>query len=112
MDLQLTQDETILGIIALVRDINLAMLKVDGDGFTVDFAPLSGRADLCGDEQLLVKLRAANEGSSHSIALNDSEALRLARLLEKLEALSTWPEDVMAMSRSLRSRLAADHKGT
>jgi hypothetical protein len=106
--IQFTGDEIVLAIIALVRAIDPRMLKSDADGFTVDFTPLEGKKDLSSDEHLLVKLRAATENNSESVDLADSESELLATRLQWLEASGKWPEDVLTMSRSLRSRL----KGT
>ena len=105
MILQLTGDEAVLAIIALVRAINPKMLKSDPEGFTVDFTPLEGKADLSADELLLIKLRMGSEENSDSIELADDEARLLASRLERLELMGTWPADVMTMSRSLRFRL-------
>jgi hypothetical protein len=103
--LQLTGDEAVLAIIALVRAIDPKMLKMDGDGFTVDFTQLAAKNELSDDEQLLIKLRVGTEETSDSLELTDAEAQRLASRLERLELSGTWPEDVVTMSRSLRSRL-------
>jgi hypothetical protein len=103
--LQLTGDEAVLAIIALVRAINPKMLKSDPDGFTVDFVPLEGKTDLSADELLLVKLRIGTEENTDSLELTDPEAKLLAARLERLELMGTWPADVMTMSRTLRSRL-------
>ncbi len=103
--LQLTGDEAVLAIIALVRAINPRMLKSDADGFTVDFTPLEGKKELSADEQLLIKLRVGTEENSDSLDLTDAEAQQLAARLERLEFSGNWPADVLTMSRSLRSRL-------
>ncbi len=105
MVLQLTSDEAVLAIIALVRAINPRMLKQDTDGFTVDFAPLEGKKDLSPDELLLIKVRVGTEDNSDSLDLTQAEAQLLASRLERLELLGTWPEDVVNLGRSLRSRL-------
>jgi hypothetical protein len=107
MVLELTGDELLLIIIGLVRRINPAMLKAEGDGFSVDFSPLAGKADLSSDEQLLVKLRTTAESEAVSIDLNASEARRLGNSLERLDTLQKWPADVLDMSRALRSKLSA-----
>lgn len=107
MVLQLTGDEAVLAIIALVRAINPRMLKQDTDGFTVDFTSLEGKEALSPDELLLIKVRLGTEGNSDSVELADAEAQLLASRLERLESSGTWPEDVVTMSRSLRSRLTS-----
>lgn len=107
MLLQLTSDEAVLAIIALVRAINPRMLKQDTEGFTVDFTPLEGKKDLSADELLLIKVRMGTEGNSDSLDLTDAEAQLLASRLKRLESSGTWPEDVVTMSRSLCSRLSA-----
>jgi hypothetical protein len=103
--LQLTGDEAVLAIIALVRAINPKMLKSDADGFTVDFTPLEGKRDLSPDESLLVKLRMGTEENTGSLEITNAESQLLAARLERLELMGTWPTDVMTMSRALRSRL-------
>ncbi len=105
MLLQLTSDEAVLAIIALVRAIDPRMLKSDTDGFTVDFTSLEGKQALSADEQLLIKLRIGTESNSDSLELADAEAQLLAARLERLEKSGNWPTDVVTMSRSLRSRL-------
>ena len=108
MNLRFNQDELILLIVALVRAIDPAMLTAEGDGFSVDFDRLSAKTDFSSDETLLLRLREAGEGTPSTMTLTSSEAQRLAELLNRLEILRSWPADVMAMSRSLRSRLSAD----
>jgi hypothetical protein len=41
------------------------------------------------------------------LELETKEAARLAATLARLETLKQWPDDVLAMSRSLRTRLAS-----
>jgi hypothetical protein len=106
MILELNSDEMLLVIIGIVRKINPAMLKAEGDGFTVDFTPLQNKSELSSDEQLLVKLRAASESESPSVNLDALEARRLGASLERLERLQKWPADVIDMSRELRSKLS------
>lgn len=106
MTLELNSDEMLLVIIGIVRKINPAMLKAEGDGFTVDFTPLLNKTDLSSDEQLLVKLRAAAESEAPSVSLDALEARQLSTSLERLERLQQWPADVINMSRELRSKLS------
>jgi hypothetical protein len=106
MTLELNSDELLIVIIALVRRINPAMLKAEGDGFTVDFSPMMGKEELSSDEQLLVRLRTAAEAESASLELDADEASRLSASLERLEKLQKWPADVLDMSRGLRSKLS------
>jgi hypothetical protein len=86
------------------------MLRQEGDGFSVDFEPLSKKEKLTADERLLLRMRAAMEApgepSALVLELEAGEGPRLAATLAKLEALQQWPADVLEMSRSLRSRLA------
>jgi|CZKC01.1.fsa_nt_gi hypothetical protein len=106
MIFDLNSDELLLVIIGIVRRINPAMLKAEGDGFTVDFTPLQGKKELSSDEELLVKLRAAAEAESTSVNLEASEARQLSTSLERLEKIQNWPADVLDMSRALRSKLS------
>jgi len=106
MILELNSDELLIVIIGLVRRINPAMLKAEGDGFTVDFSPMVGKEVLSSDEKLLVKLRAAAEAGNASLELDADEASRLSTSLERLERIQKWPADVLDMSRGLRSRLS------
>ena len=106
MIFHLNSDELLLVIIGIVRRINPAMLKAEGDGFTVDFTPLQEKKELSSDEELLVKLRAAAEAESTSVNLEASEARQLSTSLERLEKIQNWPADVLDMSRALRSKLS------
>jgi len=106
MIVELTSDELLLAMIGLVRAINPAMLKADGDGFMFDFTPLAGREPSPGDELLLAKLRGAAETQVGSLEIAGNEARRLGALLQRLEQLKNWPADVVDMSRTLRSKLA------
>jgi hypothetical protein len=107
LKVELTGDELILALIALVRAINPKMLVADGDGFTLDFTPLVGKESLSSDEQLLIKLRTAAETEEPSFNLSSAEANRIASTMERLETLQQWPEDVLKMSRAVRVRLLA-----
>jgi hypothetical protein len=106
MILELSGDELLLVIIGLVRRINPAMLKSEGDGFSVDFTPMIGKEKLSSDEELLVKLRTAAEAESGSLELEADEAQTLSASLERLEKIQKWPSDVLDMSRALRSKLS------
>jgi hypothetical protein len=106
MILELSGDELLLVIIGLVRKINPAMLKSEGDGFSVDFTPMIGKEKLSSDEELLVKLRTAAEAESGSLELDAEEAQTLSASLDRLEKIQKWPADVLDMSRTLRSKLS------
>jgi|ERR1039457_179536 hypothetical protein len=106
MILELNSDEMLLVIISIVRKINPAMLKAEGDGFTVDFTPLQDKTELSSDEQLLTKLRHAAESEAATVELDAREARQLSASLERLERLQKWPADVINMSRELRSKLS------
>jgi hypothetical protein len=106
MILELTSDELLLVIIGLVRKINPAMLKAEGDGFSVDFTPMLGKEEFSNDEELLIKLRTAAEAESASLELDADEARTLSMSLERLEKIQKWPADVLDMSRGLRSKLS------
>ena len=105
-----TNDELILVLISLVRATHPRMLRQEGDGFSVDFEPLSKKTKLTADERLLLRMRAAmetrGEPSALVLELEEKEGPRLAATLAQLEALQQWPADVLEMSRSLRARLA------
>ena len=106
MILELSGDELLLVIIGLVRKINPAMLKAEGDGFSVDFTPMIGKEMFSSDEELLIKLRTAAEAESASLEVDADEALTLSASLERLEKIQKWPVDVLDMSRALRSKLS------
>lgn len=105
-----TNDELILVLISLVRATRPSMLRPDGDGFSLDFEPLTKKKKLSADERLLLRMREVMEGSGDPSALvlqlEEKEGPRLAATLARLESLQQWPEDVLAMSRALRARLA------
>jgi len=104
--LELSGDELVLVIVALVRAVNPAMLKAEKGDFTVDFTPLQDKKTYSSDEQLLIKLRVAAESEATKLDLQSNESQRLAACLERLETLQSWPADVLKMSRSLRARLS------
>ncbi|HJY88172.1 MAG TPA: hypothetical protein VKE24_15160 [Candidatus Acidoferrales bacterium] len=97
-------------MVSLVSATNPALLRRGADGFTVDFESLEKKQGLNADEQLLLKFRSALEGaaaaSSYDLELLGGEGLRLAGILERVEALQPWSLDVLEMSRQLRARLA------
>jgi hypothetical protein len=105
-----TNDELILVLIGLVRATRPSMLRPDGDGFSVDFEPLTKKKQLTPDERLLLRMREVMEGATDQSALvlqlEAKEGPRLAAALMKLEALQQWPADVLEMSRAIRARLA------
>jgi hypothetical protein len=110
-----TNDELILALISLVRATRPSMLKQEADGFSVDFESLQGKKNLDDDERLLIKMRtvlespaeSATEAQLLSMDLNIKERHRLTGTLKRLEALQPWPDDVLSMSRDIRSRLDA-----
>ena len=98
-------------MISLIRAVDPQMLQQGPDGFSVDFEKIEKKqSPLTPDEILLLKLRAGLEGAGDagrfSLDLVIAEGQRLAGTLERLEALQTWPPDVLALSRGIRSRLA------
>jgi len=120
-----TSDELILALVSLVRATRPGMLRQEADGFSVDFEAIA-RSKTPGDaDRLLLKMGAVmgsstpypaeNPNSSVSLDLDAAEARKIADALAKLERLQVWPEDVMDMSRALRTRLTshpgADSKG-
>ena len=128
MRIEFTTDELILALVSVVRAIDPSMLRQGAEGFEVDFQALEAKKEFSPDENLLLKLRAALEGSAgpapspsqasqsevgpgegaatHALDLAAAEARRLGETLERLESLQPWPADVLAMSRNLRGRLA------
>ena len=50
---------------------------------------------------------AAAADGAVSLDIGTAEAGQIAAALSKLEQLQAWPEDVLAMSRALRARLAS-----
>lgn len=115
-----TSDELFLVLIGLVRATRPAMLRQDADGFTVDFEAIAHSKTPAPADRLLLKIGALmeqSEGESHkdpagnssrSLQLDPDEAQQIADALAKLERIGAWPQDVMAMSRALRARLAGD----
>ena len=128
MRIDFSSDELILALVSMVRAIDPGMLRQGAEGFEVDFQALEAKKEFSPDENLLLKLRAALEGSvgpvpspsqasqgavepgkgpaTHALELAAGEARRLVETLERLESLQHWPADVLAMSRNLRARLA------
>jgi hypothetical protein len=114
-----TNDELILTLVSLVRASRPAMLRQDADGFTVDFEAIARNKAPRAADRLLLKIGALMQdpaedslrgpgSSSRSLELDPAEARQIAEALAKLELLQAWPEDVMKMSRALRSRLDGD----
>jgi hypothetical protein len=102
--------ELILLLISLIRATYPAMLKKQGEGFTVAFDAVEAKAgSLTGDDRLLLKFRDVlggnPEGESYRLALTVKESARLVATLDQLESLQTWAPDVLAMIQSLRQRL-------
>ena len=111
MRVEFTNDELILTLVSLIRAVDHRLLRQGPDGFTVDFATLEGKEDPTPDERLLLRLRGAldssGEQNSYGLELSAPERQRLAETLERLDRLQTWPEDVLAMSTGLQTRLLA-----
>ena len=128
MRIEFSSDELILALVSMVRAIDPGMLRQGAEGFEVDFEALDAKKEFSPDENLLLKLRAALEGSAdpapsptqaspgeaepgkgaatHALELAAAEARRLVETLERLESLQPWPADVLAMGRNLRACLA------
>ena len=111
MRVEFSNDELILTLVSLIRAVDHRLLKQGPDGFSVDFGSLEGKKVLTEDERLLLRLRGAldssGERSSYGLELSSTERQRLAETLERLDRLQTWPEDVLAMSTGLQTRLLA-----
>ena len=105
-----THDELILVMIGLVRATHPSMLRSEADGFSVDFKLLDQKKVLDDDERLLFKVRAVLdspvEEPSRMLHLDEGESKRVVSAIAKLQRLQSWPQDVVAMCNSIRSRLA------
>jgi len=123
-----TSDELFLALVSLVRATRPSMLRQDAEGFSIDFEAIAAAKSPLDSDRLLLKLGAAMQGPPPqeetgipapgqgstpppdgvvSLDVTASEARQLAGALAKLEQLQAWPEDVLAMSRALRARLAS-----
>ncbi len=102
----------ILALMSLVRITHPSMLRQDADGFTVDFGAIDGKPERNDSERLLLKLRPVIESAGDDaplvVSFNSMESQLLCDALERLEATKTWPNDVVALSHSLRTRLMAE----
>jgi hypothetical protein len=115
-----TSDELFLVLISLVRATRPAMLRQDAEGFTVDFEAIAHSKTPAPADRLLLKIGELMQkpeqdsqkdtagNSSRSLELDAAEARQVADALAKLERLGAWPQDVMEMSRALRTRLTGD----
>ncbi|MBI1749747.1 MAG: hypothetical protein HY234_03150 [Acidobacteria bacterium] len=101
----------ILTLVSLIRAVDPRLLHHGPEGFTLDFGSLERKEDLSANERLLLRLRgaldSASEQNSYGLELSAVERQRLAETLERLDRLQTWPEDVLAMSTGLQTRLLA-----
>jgi hypothetical protein len=108
---EFNNDELILTLVSLIRAVDPKLLRHGKDGFTLDFGSLERKEDPSADERLLLRLRgaldSASEQNSYGLELSAIERQRLAETLERLDRLQTWPEDVLAMSTGLQTRLLA-----
>jgi len=106
---EFNNDELILTLVSLIRAVDPRLLHHGPDGFTVDFDSLEHKEVLSPDERLLLRLRgaldASGEQTSYGLELSAVERQRLAETLERLDRLQTWPEDVLALSSGLQTRL-------
>src|ERR1700739_3307289 len=113
-----SSDELILALVSLVRATRPGMLRQEADGFRLDFEA-SARSETPGSaDRLLLKMGAVmesstpypaeNPDSSVSLDLDAAEARQIADALAQLELLQAWPQDVVEMSRALRTRLLSD----
>ena len=111
MRVEFNNDELILTLVSLIRAVDPKLLRHDGDGFTLDFGSLERKEDPSSDERLLLRLRGAldstNVQNTYGLELSGAERQRLAETLERLDRLQTWPQDVLAMSTGLQTRLLA-----
>lgn len=107
-----SNDELILTLVSLIRATDPRMLRQGPDGFEVSLAPLERKTALNPDEQLLLKLHnafsAVDAEGNCAVELTQAESQRLAVTLQRLEGLQPWPEDVLALCRGVRARLAGN----
>lgn len=113
-----SSDELILALVSLVRATRPGMLRQEADGFSVDFEAIARSETRGSADRLLLKMGAVmgsstpypaeNPDSAVSLDLDAAEARQIADALAKLELLQAWPQDVMEMSRALRTRLVSD----
>jgi hypothetical protein len=107
--LEFTADETFLALVSMIQVTRPGLLRPAGDGFDVDVSPLLGQKELTDDERLVLRLygvlSAAADAHSFSLDLTTAESERLSRALACVETSRQWPEDAIALSRALRSRL-------
>lgn len=97
-------------LISLIRATYPAMLRKQGEGFSVDFDALEAKTgSLTDDDRLLLKFRdvlgANPEGEIYRLVLTAKETSRLVATLGQLETLHAWAPEILEMSQSLRQRL-------
>ena len=111
MRVEFSNDELILTMVSLIRAVDPKLLRHGAEGFTLDFGSIENKQDPTADERLLLRLRGALDSASQQntfgLELSGLERQRLAETLERLDRLQTWPEDVLAMSTGLQTRLLA-----
>ena len=110
MKYSVNSQELILLLISLIRATYPAMLRKQGEGFSVDFDALEVKSDcLTEDDRLLLKFRdvvgANPDEEVYQLALTAEETARLVATLRHLESLHAWAPDILKMSESLRQRL-------
>jgi hypothetical protein len=109
MNLEFNGDEMLLALVSMIQVTRPALLRPAGDGFDVDVGPLLAQKDLNEDELLVLRLygifSAAAENTSFALDLSAIERERLSRALAVVESSRSWPEDAVALSRSLVARL-------
>lgn len=109
MRVEFNNDELILTLVSLIRAVDPKLLQHDKDGFTLDFGSLEQKENPTADERLLLRLRgaldSASEQNTYGLELSGVERQRLAETLERLDRLQTWPQDVLAMSTGVQTRL-------
>lgn len=111
MRLEASGDELFLALVSMIQVTRPALLTPAGDGFDVDVAPLLAQKELNDDEGLVLRLYGAvaqggAENSAFALDLSAAECTRLSRALALVESSRAWPADAVALSRSLRLRLA------
>jgi hypothetical protein len=108
---EFNNDELILTLVSLIRAVDPKLLRHGQDGFTLDFGTLERKEGPSADERLLLRLRgaldSASEQNTYGLELSGVDRQRLAETLERLDRLQTWPDDVLAMSTGLQTRLLA-----
>lgn len=109
--IECTGDELVLALLSLIQLANPRLLRSSPEGYSVDLSPLEGKPALTAEEALIVRLHdlfaTAEEGREIAVELSQADIGRVTAALGVLELRGKLPPDVVPLSRSLRTRLAA-----